>query len=93
MKLSDTMEVLLNSKGEDRVLWVEPDQCVYEAIEKMAKCGVGVLLKISEGRLVWNYFRARLRAQSNLDRAFLEADACERNHDKAGRFRGPAADG
>jgi CBS domain-containing protein len=52
MKLSDTIEVLLNSKGEGRVLWVEPDQSVYEAIEKMAKYGVGALLVISEGRLV-----------------------------------------
>jgi CBS domain-containing protein len=52
MKLSDTIEVLLKTKSEDRVLSVQPDQSVYEAIEKMAKYSVGALLVISEGRLV-----------------------------------------
>ncbi len=52
MKLSDTIGVLLNSKGEGRVLSVEPDQSVYEAIEKMAKHTVGALLVVSQDRLV-----------------------------------------
>jgi CBS domain-containing protein len=52
MKLSDTIEVLLESKGEDQILSVEPDQSVSEAIEKMAKYSVGALLVISEGRLI-----------------------------------------
>lgn len=37
MKLSDTVEALLKSKGEGQVLSVEPDQSVYEPIEKMVK--------------------------------------------------------
>jgi hypothetical protein len=37
VKLSDSIEVLLESKGDDQILSVEPDQSVYEAIEKMAK--------------------------------------------------------
>jgi len=52
MKLSDSIDALLKSKEENRVLSIEPDRSVYDAIEKMAKYGVGALLVISEGRLV-----------------------------------------
>lgn len=52
MKPSDTVEALLKSNGEGRVLSVEPDQSVYEAIEKMAKHSIGALLVVSQGRLV-----------------------------------------
>jgi len=52
MNLSDTIGVLLKSKGENRILSIEPARSVFEAIEKMAEHGVGALLVISERRLI-----------------------------------------
>ena len=52
MKLSDTIGLLLESKDQNRPLSIAPDQSVYEAIEKMAEHGIGVLLVIFNHRLV-----------------------------------------
>jgi CBS domain-containing protein len=52
MKLSDTIALVLKNKDDNRVLWVAPDQSVYEAIEKMAEHGIGALLVISGQRLI-----------------------------------------
>jgi CBS domain-containing protein len=52
MNLSDKIELVLRSKAENKILSVEPDQSVYEAIEKMAKHGIGALLVISNQKLV-----------------------------------------
>ena len=52
MRFSDTIELVLEGKGDKRVLFVTPDQSVYEAIEKMAEAAVGALLVISSEKLV-----------------------------------------
>jgi len=51
MKLSDTVEAVLKSKDENRVLFVTPDQSVYEAMERMAEADVGALLVLANDRL------------------------------------------
>ena len=52
MNFSDTIGSVLKGKDESRVLWVTPDQSVYDAIEKMAQHGIGALLVISNHKLV-----------------------------------------
>ena len=39
MRFSDTIELVLEGKGDGRVLFVTPDQSVYEAIGKMTEAG------------------------------------------------------
>jgi CBS domain-containing protein len=52
VKLTDTIKSVLKSKDENRVLSVTPDESVYNAIEKMAKYGVGALLVMAEDKLI-----------------------------------------
>jgi CBS domain-containing protein len=52
MKISDSIGLVLKSKSQSGALSVSPEQTVYEALELMAKHGVGALLVLSEKRLV-----------------------------------------
>jgi len=51
MKLTHTIARVLQSKRQNRILSISPDQTVYEAIRKMADYGVGALLVMSDNQL------------------------------------------
>lgn len=51
MKITDTIELVLKSKGHKTVLSIAPDQLVYEALEMMAEYDIGALLVLSNNRL------------------------------------------
>ena len=52
MKLTDPIALVLRNKENSRILSISPEQSVYDAIEKMAKEGVGALLVMADGQLV-----------------------------------------
>jgi CBS domain-containing protein len=52
MNLTDTIGLVLKSKGENRVFSIGPEQSVYEALQKMAEHDVGALLVVSGHRPV-----------------------------------------
>ena len=52
MKINDTIGVLLGCRPERKVLSVEPEQSVYEALQMLARYDIGVLLVCKNDRLV-----------------------------------------
>lgn len=52
MKINDTIGVLLGCRPERKVLSIEPEQSVYEALQMLAKYDVGVLLVCKDSRLL-----------------------------------------
>jgi CBS domain-containing protein len=51
MKITDTIGLVLKSKGERKVLSIAPEQLVYEALEMMSEYDIGALLVLSGNRL------------------------------------------
>src|ERR1700722_11676896 len=51
MKITDTIGLVLKSKGVRNVLSIAPEQLVYQALEMMAEYDIGALLVLSSGRL------------------------------------------
>jgi CBS domain-containing protein len=51
VKITDTIGLVLKSKGERKVLSIAPEQLVYEALEIMAQHDIGALLVLSGSRL------------------------------------------
>lgn len=52
MKINDTIGILLGCRPDRKVLSIEPDHSVYEALEILAKYNIGVLLVCKDNRLV-----------------------------------------
>jgi len=52
MKITDTIDQLMRHKAFNRVLALDPEQTVYEALEMMAEYDVGCLMVCHEGKLV-----------------------------------------
>lgn len=52
MKITDTIGVLLGCRSERKVLSIEPEQSVYEALQMLAKYDIGVLLVCKGDRLI-----------------------------------------
>ncbi|HKF49079.1 MAG TPA: CBS domain-containing protein [Terracidiphilus sp.] len=52
MQITDTIETLLRNKSFNKVLPLDPDRSVFEALEIMAQYDVGCLIVCTQGRLV-----------------------------------------
>ena len=52
MKINDTIGILLGCRPDRKVLSIDPDHSVYEALEMLAKYNIGVLLVCKDNRLV-----------------------------------------
>ena len=51
MKITDSIGLVLKSKGQTNILSIGPERLVYEALEMMAEHDIGALLVLSGNRL------------------------------------------
>ena len=52
MKINDTIGIMLGCRSDRKVLSIDPDHSVYEALEILARYNIGVLLVCKDNRLV-----------------------------------------
>jgi CBS domain-containing protein len=52
MQVTDTIDSVLKQKSFNKVLSLDPEQTVFEALQTMAQYDVGCLIVCSDGRLV-----------------------------------------
>jgi CBS domain-containing protein len=52
MRITDTIDSVLKQKSFNKVLSLDPEQTVFEALQTMAEYDVGCLIVCSQGRLV-----------------------------------------
>ena len=52
MKINDTIGIMLGCRPDRKVLSIDPDHSVYEALEMLAKYNIGVLLVCKDNQLV-----------------------------------------
>src|SRR5579863_5311949 len=52
MKINDTIGIMLGCRPEKKVLSIDPEATVYEALEILAKYNIGVLLVCKDNKLV-----------------------------------------
>lgn len=52
MRVTDTIDSVLRQKSFNKVLSLDPEQTVFEALQTMAQYDVGCLIVCSDGRLV-----------------------------------------
>jgi CBS domain-containing protein len=52
MKITDTIGIMLGCRPDRKVLSIDPDHSVYEALEMLAKYNIGVLLVCKNNQLV-----------------------------------------
>jgi len=84
MKVTDTIASLLERKGAVKVFFIEPNQTVYEAIERLAEEGVGALLVIANDKLV-GILSERDYARKVILKGHSSKDT--RDHDQPGDVR------
>ncbi|HLY39812.1 MAG TPA: CBS domain-containing protein [Terracidiphilus sp.] len=52
MRIADKISLVLKDKKQSRILSIDPEQTVFEALEQLALHDIGALIVLSGGRLV-----------------------------------------
>lgn len=66
MKINDTIGILLGCRPERKVLSIDPDQSVYEALEMLARYNIGALLVCKNDNCLVGIFSERDYARKGI---------------------------